>query len=338
MGLLVGKVAFITGAARGQGRSHALTLAREGADIIAVDICGQAETVPYPMGTQEDLAETVKGVEALDRRIIASEVDVRDLAGLTAAVNDGVGQLGRLDIVVANAGISNPVGTLEMDELTWDEMIEINLTGQWKTMKAAVPHIIAGGRGGSVVITSSVAALTATRNLGHYAAAKAGLVGLMRVLAKDLAPHNIRVNTVHPAAVGTGMIFNESSYRLFRPDLEHPGREDFEAVTGKMHRLAVATIDPEDISNAVLYLVSDMGRYVTGSTHVVDAGSLLLPLASASRVVWPGPGAGPDWWAAASQSRSSEPRSVAPAANRCVIATTFSSRCICGGHSAHMTP
>jgi SDR family mycofactocin-dependent oxidoreductase len=275
MGQLDGKVAFITGAARGQGRSHALTLAREGADIIAVDICRQAPTVPYPMATPEDLATTVKQVEALDRRIIASEVDVRDLAALTAAVDDGVAQLGRLDIVLANAGISTPAPTLEMDEQVWDEMIEINLTGQWKTIRASVPHIINGGRGGSVVITSSLAAITPNANTAHYSAAKAGLVMLMKVLAKELAPQSIRVNTVHPTTVATDMILNEPTYRLFRPDLEHPTREDFEVAARTLNKLPIAAVEPADISNAILYLVSDAGRYVTGTTHVVDAGGQL---------------------------------------------------------------
>jgi SDR family mycofactocin-dependent oxidoreductase len=275
MGQLDGKVAFITGAARGQGRSHALTLAREGADIIAVDICKQAETVPYPMATPEDLAETVSQVEALDRRIIASQVDIRELGALSAAVNEGVAQLGRLDIVLANAGISTPAPTLEMDEEVWDEMIEVNLTGQWKTIRAAVPHIIAGGRGGSVVITSSLAAIYANPNTAHYTAAKAGLVGFMKVLAKELAPHSIRVNTVHPTTVATGMILNEPTYRLFRPDLANPTREDFEVAARTLNKLPVAAIDPSDISNAILYLVSDAGRYVTGITHVVDAGGQL---------------------------------------------------------------
>ena len=275
MGLLDGKVAFITGAARGQGRSHALTLAREGADIIAVDICRQAQTVPYPMATPDDLAETVKEVEALDRRIIASEVDVRDLTALTAAVNDGVTELGRLDIVLANAGISTPAPTLEMDEQVWDEMIEINLTGQWKTIRAAVPHIIAGGRGGSVVITSSLAAIYANENTAHYSAAKAGLVMLMKVLAKELGPQSIRVNTIHPTTVATDMILNEPIYRLFRPDLENPTREDFEVAARTLNKLPIAAIEPADISNAILYLVSDAGRYVTGTTHVVDAGGQL---------------------------------------------------------------
>jgi SDR family mycofactocin-dependent oxidoreductase len=275
MGLLDGKVAFITGAARGQGRSHALTLAREGADIIAVDICRQAPTVPYPMATPEDLAETVKEVEALDRRIIASEVDVRDLAALTTAVNEGVAELGRLDIVLANAGISTPAPTLEMDEQVWDEMIEINLTGQWKTIRAAVPHIIAGGRGGSVVITSSQAAIYTNDNTAHYSAAKAGLVMLMKVLAKELGPQSIRVNTIHPTTVATDMILNEPTYRLFRPDLENPTREDFEVAARTLNKLPIAAIEPADISNAILYLVSDAGRYVTGTTHVVDAGGQL---------------------------------------------------------------
>ncbi|EXG81281.1 mycofactocin-coupled SDR family oxidoreductase [Cryptosporangium arvum] len=275
MGQLDGKVAFITGAARGQGRSHALTLAREGADIIAIDLCAQAETVPYPMATPEDLAETVKEVEALDRRIIAAQVDVRDLAGLKAAVDQGVAELGRLDIVLANAGISTPAPTLEMDETVWDEMIEINLTGVWKTVKASVPHIQAGGRGGAVVITSSLAATWVNANTAHYSAAKAGIVMLAKVMAKELAPESIRVNTVHPTTVATGMILNDPTYRLFRPDLENPTREDFDVAAKELNKLPVVALDPSDISNAILYLVADTGRYITGTTHYVDAGGQL---------------------------------------------------------------
>jgi SDR family mycofactocin-dependent oxidoreductase len=275
MGRVEGKVAFITGAARGQGRSHAVRLAQEGADIIAVDVCRQVETVPYPTATSDDLAETVRQVEALDRRIIATEADVRDLAALQAAVDDGVAQLGRLDIVLANAGISTPASTLEMDEETWSTMIDVNLTGQWKTIKAAVPHIVAGGRGGSVVITSSLAAIYANPNTAHYSAAKAGLVMFAKVLAKELAPHSIRVNTIHPTTVATDMILNEPTYRLFRPDLENPTRADFEEAALTLNKLPVPAIEAVDISNAVLHLVSDEGRYVTGTTHVVDAGSQL---------------------------------------------------------------
>jgi (+)-trans-carveol dehydrogenase len=275
MGRLEGQVAFITGAARGQGRSHAVRLAQEGADVIAVDVCKQVETVPYPTATPDDLAETVRQVEALDRRIVATEVDVRDLAGLTRAVDDGVAQLGRLDIVLANAGISSPASTLEMDEETWQTMIDVNLTGVWKSIRASVPHIVAGGRGGSVVITSSLAAIYANPNTAHYSAAKAGLVMLAKIMAKELAPERIRVNTIHPTTVATDMILNEPTYRLFRPDLESPTRADFEEAALTLNKLPVPAIEAVDISNAVLYLVSEDGRYVTGTTHVVDAGGQL---------------------------------------------------------------
>jgi len=275
MGRVEGKVAFITGAARGQGRSHAVQLAQEGADIIAVDVCRQVDTVPYPTATSEDLAETVRQVEALDRRIVATEADVRDLGALTKAVDEGVSQLGRLDIVLANAGISTPAPTLEMDEETWSTMIDVNLTGVWKTVRAAVPHVIDGGRGGSVVITSSLAAQKANANTAHYTAAKAGLVGLMKVLALELAPQNIRVNTIHPTTVATDMILNEPTYRLFRPDVEHPTRADFEEAALTLNKMPVPALEAVDISNAVLYLVSDDGRYVTGTTHTVDAGGNL---------------------------------------------------------------
>jgi (+)-trans-carveol dehydrogenase len=275
MGRVEGKVAFITGAARGQGRSHALRLAREGADIIAVDISEQVETVPYATATADDLAETVRQVEALDRRIVAAEADVRDLSALQKIVDDGVAQLGRLDIVLANAGISVPAPTLDMDEMTWSTMIDINLTGVWKTLKASVPHIIAGGRGGSVVVTSSVAALLVYEGTAHYSAAKAGLVAMTRVLAKELAPQSIRVNTIHPTTVATDMVVNDATYRLFRPDLADPTREDFEESARTLNALPVAMMEAIDISNAVLYLVSDDGRYVTGTQHVVDAGALL---------------------------------------------------------------
>jgi SDR family mycofactocin-dependent oxidoreductase len=271
-GKLEGKVAFITGAARGQGRSHAVRLAEEGADIIAIDVPKHIAGLPYEPATAEDLAETVRQVEALDRRIVAAEADVRDLAALQAAVEAGVAELGRLDIVLANAGISAPAPTLDMSEEHWQTMIDINLTGVWKSLKASVPHIIAGGRGGSIVITSSLAAIIVQPNIAHYSAAKGGLIQLSKVLAKELAPQGIRVNTVHPGTVLTPMVLNEPTYRLFRPDLEHPTREDFEAVACSMTGLPTTAIEPVDMSNAVVYLVSDDGRYVTGTTHQVSAG------------------------------------------------------------------
>jgi (+)-trans-carveol dehydrogenase len=275
MGRVEGKVAFITGAARGQGRSHAVRLAEEGADIIAVDTTAKVDSVPYPLATAEDLAETVRLVEALDRRIVAREADVRDSAALAAAVEEGVAEFGRLDIVLANAGISSPASTLEMSEDTWQDMIDINLTGVWKSLKVSVPHIIAGGRGGAVVITSSLAAIYANANTAHYSAAKAGLVMMAKVMAKEWGPHSIRVNTVHPTTVATEMILNDATYQLFRPDLEHPTRADFEEAALTLNRLPVAALEPRDISETILHLVADSGRYITGTTQVVDAGGQL---------------------------------------------------------------
>ena len=275
MNRLEGKVAFITGAARGQGRSHALRLAEEGADIIAVDVCRQVETVPYSTATSDDLAEAVRLVEALDRRIVAVEADVRDLSALQAAADRGVAELGRLDIVVANAGISTMSPALDMTEELWQTMIDVNLTGVWKTVKASVPHIVSGGRGGSVVITSSLAAMITHENVAHYTAAKSGLVGFMRVLAKEVAPLSIRVNAILPTTVATDMVLNEPTYKLFRPDLEHPGRQDWEVAARALNALPIAAVESVDLSNAILYLVSDDGRYVTGTTHVVGAGGNL---------------------------------------------------------------
>jgi SDR family mycofactocin-dependent oxidoreductase len=277
MGRLDGKVA-ITGAARGQGRAHSVRLAAEGADIIAVDVgasgaVGDAVgTVPYSLGTTADLAETARLVEAAGRRVVHGAADVRDLAALTRMVDEGVAALGRLDIVVANAGISSPAATLEMSERVWQEMIDVNLTGVWKTLKASIPHIIDGKRGGAVVITSSAATDGVFESLAHYSAAKAGLVPLMRVLAKELAPHGIRVNTVHTGTVVTPMILNEATYRAFRPDLENPTREDFDEAVRAVSKLPFGALEAEDIANAVLYLVSDDGRGVTGAKHFVDAG------------------------------------------------------------------
>lgn len=275
MGKLNGKVAFITGAGRGQGRSHAVRFAREGADVIAVDTTKPVESISYPLATADDLAETARLVEAEGRRIIARDADVRQYAALAAVVEEGVNTFGRLDIVVANAGISNPAPTLDMSEDTWQDMIDINLTGVWKSLKASVPHIIDGGRGGSVVITSSLAAVYANENVAHYAAAKAGLVMLMKVMAKELAPHSIRVNTVHPTTVATGMILNDATYRLFRPDLENPTREDFEEAARTLNRLPVVALEPEDVTETVLHLVSDAGKYITGTTQLLDAGGSL---------------------------------------------------------------
>ncbi|HZN80178.1 MAG TPA: mycofactocin-coupled SDR family oxidoreductase [Mycobacterium sp.] len=275
-GRVEGKVAFITGAARGQGRAHAVRLAAEGADIIAIDICKQIDTVQIPLSTPEDLAETADLVKAHDRRIYTAEVDVRDFDALKAAVDAGVEQLGRLDIIVANAGIGNGGATLDKtSEPDWTDMIDVNLGGVWKTVKAGVPHILAGGRGGSIILTSSVGGLKAYPHTGHYVAAKHGVVGLMRTFAVELGAQNIRVNSVHPTNVNTPLFMNEGTMKLFRPDLENPGPDDMKVVGQLMHTLPIGWVEPEDIANAVLFLASDEARFITGVTLPVDGGSCL---------------------------------------------------------------
>jgi SDR family mycofactocin-dependent oxidoreductase len=269
MGKLDGKVAFITGAARGQGRSHAVRLAQEGADVIAVDLCAQIDTVPYAMATPEDLQQTVKEVEALDRRIVATQADVRDLAAMERAVADGVAELGRVDIVLANAGIA-PMGAEEDPARAWQDVIDVNLTGVWNTIRAAAPVMVEQGDGGAIVITSSTAGL---KGIGGdsgggqgYTAAKHGVVGLMRTFANTLAQHSIRVNTVHPTGVNTPMVVNEVMQQWLSED---------PSIAGAMSNLLpVEMIESVDISNAILFLVSDDGRYVTGVTLPVDAGIL----------------------------------------------------------------
>ena len=276
-GRVEGKVAFITGAARGQGRSHAVRLAEEGADIIAVDVCGPiSPDSQIEPSTPDDLAHTADLVKNLDRRIVTAQVDVRDYAALKAALDGGVEQLGRLDIVVANAGIGNGGQTLDKtSEEDWDDMIGVNLSGVWKSVKAAVPHLLAGGNGGSIILTSSVGGLKAYPHTGHYIAAKHGVIGLMRTFAVELGQHNIRVNTVCPTNVDTPMFMNEGTMKLFRPDLENPGPDDLAVAAQFMHTLPVGWVEPRDISNAVLFLASDESRYITGLPVTVDAGSML---------------------------------------------------------------
>jgi SDR family mycofactocin-dependent oxidoreductase len=274
-GRVEGKVAFITGAARGQGRSHALRLAEEGADIIAVDIAEDIASVRrfYPGATEADLAETVKEVEALDRRIVATKADVRDYAALKTALDEGVAQLGHLDIVSANAGIFIfGEQTHLVSEGDWQDVIDINLTGVWHTAKAAVPHLIEQGTGGSIIITSSTAGLKGTPNVAQYTASKHAVVGLMRTLALELAPHMIRVNSVHPTGVDTIMIQNDATRKLFLPDVADPTREEAAEAFQATNVLPVPWVEPRDISNAVLWLASDEARYVTGVTLPVDAG------------------------------------------------------------------
>lgn len=275
MGRVEGKVAFITGAARGQGRSHAIRLAQEGADIIAIDLCEEIPGAPYKGATEADLAETVRQVEALDRRIVAEKADVRHFDQLAASVERGVAQLGRLDIVSANAGIVNAMGpTQDLAEDMWQDMININLTGVWRTCKAAIPHLQASG-GGSIILTSSVAGLKGAANVGHYVSAKHGVVGLMRTLALELAPDMIRVNSIHPTQVDTDMIMNDAIMALFGGVDGMSPAEAFAAVSTQMNALPIPWVESVDISNAVLWLASDEARYVTGVALPVDAGALI---------------------------------------------------------------
>jgi SDR family mycofactocin-dependent oxidoreductase len=277
-GRVSGKVAFITGAARGQGRSHAVRLAEEGADIIAVDIAADIASVRrfYPGATEADLAETARQVEALDRRIVAIKADVRDYQALKKALDDGIAQLGRVDIVSANAGIWI-FGDLahEVAEGDWQDLIDVNLTGVWHTAKAAIPHLIAQGTGGSIIITSSTAGLKGTPHAAQYVTSKHAVIGLMRTLAMELAPHSIRVNTVNPTGVDTIMIQNEATWKLFLPDAEHPAREQAAEAFTPTNALPVPWVEPRDVSNAVLFLASDEARYITGTTLLVDAGYTL---------------------------------------------------------------
>jgi len=267
MGNLEGKVAFITGAARGQGRAHAVRLAADGADIIALDICHDIDSIDYPQATPDDLQETVKLVEDQGRRIIARQADVRDADAVERVVAEGVGEFGRLDIVIANAGVVR----LSADDdarQTFRDIIDVNLIGAWNTVQAATPALIDGGRGGSIVITSSSAGLkgTGTERTGGqaYTASKRGLVGLMQVWANELAQYSIRVNTIHPTGVATGMVMNETMGKLFEAgDV---------AVASMQNALPIPILMPEDIANAVAFLVSDEAKFITGTAWPLDAG------------------------------------------------------------------
>jgi SDR family mycofactocin-dependent oxidoreductase len=274
MGRVDGKVVFITGLARGQGRAHAVRLAEEGADIIGVDICADVATNDYPMSSAADLEETVRLVEKLDRRIVVSQVDVRDRQAVVAAVNSGVSELGRLDAVVANAGIC-PLGT--QDPQAYFDSVQIDFVGVVNAIEAGLAHIVDGG---SIVATGSLAALLANSvdapgagygGLG-YAWAKRGVASLVHDLAFVLGARRIRVNAVHPTNCNTDLLNNDLMYKIFRPDLEAPTREDALEAFPVFSSMNVPYVEPLDIANAVLFLVSDESRYVTGMQLRVDAG------------------------------------------------------------------
>jgi SDR family mycofactocin-dependent oxidoreductase len=274
MGALDGKVAFITGAGRGQGRSHAVRLAEDGADIIALDLCDDAvATVGYPLATPDDLDETVALVEAKGRRAVKGIADVRDLAQVQAVVEDGLAQLGRIDIVCANAGIGTWAVAWEMTPEQWNDMIDINLTGVFNAARAALPSMVDRGEGGSVILTSSTAGLIGYANTAHYTAAKHGVIGLMKVLAQEAGPHGIRVNAICPTTVNTPLVINDATFELFAPDKENPGADDVREPFAALNILDIPWIEPSDVSEAVAWLASDAARYVTGISLPIDAGN-----------------------------------------------------------------
>jgi (+)-trans-carveol dehydrogenase len=273
MGRLTNKVALISGVARGQGRSHAQRLAAEGVSIIGFDGLCTYDTVPYKQATQQDLDETVRLIEAAGGRIYAGRADVRDRAEIERIISAGVAEVGPIDIVVANAGIgitSRPFW--EVSQAEWDDVVGVCLTGVWHTVSAAVPSMIAAGQGGSVIMTSSAAAIKAAPQLSPYIAAKTGVIGMMRSMANDLAPYRIRINCVAPTAVPTDFVLNDRLYQIFSPDSPEPNLEDAKKVMRSMHPLGEPWIETQDISAAVAYLASDEARYITGIVLPVDLG------------------------------------------------------------------
>lgn len=270
---LAGKTALITGAARGIGRAQAVRFAQEGAAVIAMDICGPVDTVRIPPSSPQDLDETARQVREAGGRIVTTIVDVRDTDAVRDATDHGAAVFGGIDIVCATAGITSRGFAAEMSEETWRTMLDINLTGVWSTCAAAAPHLIDRGAG-SMILVSSIAGLRGLVGVAHYTAAKHGVVGLMRSLAHDLAPHNVRVNCVHPTNVDTDMIQNDLVRSAFRPDLDRPPtRSEFADAAAGMNLLAVPWVDPVDVANACLFLASDEARYITAVTLPVDAGA-----------------------------------------------------------------
>ena len=272
---LHGKVALISGAARGQGRAHALALAAAGVDVVAIDACAAIPTADYPMPTPDDLATTAADIETLDRRVIARQVDIRDQAGLDGLVAEALDTLGGIDIVCANASIVSTGRSWEITDEQWQQTLDVDLTGTWRTVKTVVPSMIERGRGGSIIMTASVAGTQGMPNLGAYVAAKHGVMGLMKTMANELGEYGIRVNAVQPGVIRTPIVAdNNALLRLFRPDLDSPSMADAEAGFRSINSLPVPWLEPDDVSNAVLFLASDAARHITGITIPVDAGCI----------------------------------------------------------------
>jgi len=271
---LEGKTALITGGARGQGRSHALFLAREGADIVVCDLVEDLEQVPYALGTEADLAETVRLVEETGRRCVSLHADVRNSAQVQAAVDACLAEFGHLDIAIANAGIWSAHQLVEMSDESWQTVIDINLTGVFHTIRAAARPMIDQGTGGRIIATSSTAGRAGMMNFGNYVATKWGVLGLIKTAALELAEHSITANAVCPGAVSTDMMFeNKALYSVFRPELENPTTADVEeTIMSDIHKLPTPWIEAADVSKIVLFLASDDGRYISGTGIDVTAG------------------------------------------------------------------
>jgi (+)-trans-carveol dehydrogenase len=269
-----GKVVFVTGVARGQGRSHALEFARHGADVGGLDLCAPIATVPYALADPSDLEQTAAEIRSLGGRAVLEVGDVRDPARVRAVVARVLDSFGRIDVVVTNAGVFSVGDPLTLSPETWRDVLDVNLTGVWNTVQACLPAMVEGGRGGSIVMTSSIGGVQGLLECPHYVASKHGVIGLMRALANELARYHIRVNAVCPTNVNTPMIQNPANYRTFRPDLEDPRSEDIVDVARAMHLLDVPWVEPEDVTAAVVWLASDAARYLTGVALPVDAGLL----------------------------------------------------------------
>jgi SDR family mycofactocin-dependent oxidoreductase len=271
MGKLDGKVALITGGARGQGRSHAITFAREGADIIVCDLAAQIETVPYTMSDPDDLSETVKLVEEQDRRCVAMQADVRDTAQVKSVVDRAIAEFGQVDILIANAGIVAPVPLIDISDQAWSDMVETDLTGVFKSIRAVAPYMIER-RSGRIIATSSMVGKTGVPGLAHYVAAKWGVIGLVKSAALEFGQYGITVNAVCPTNVDTPMIQNPAMYSLFAPDIQNPTRDDVVPGFTSLNALPIPWVQVQDISEGMLYLAAESGRYVTGETLTIAAG------------------------------------------------------------------